>query len=497
MQIRLVNGVEVILHAPADMTLVDAKSIQLRAGRLVARVPEEGIGFRVTTPNTDVVDLGTEFGVSVEENGSTEIHVAEGVVVARSASSSGVVPIVGHEAGRVDWELREVSPIPFDSSRFPSLGKQPTSEISAPPLSVEPLPLHSRVVFLGDEAVSQETFLLLMSQALSQAGFAEKPRLFNAGLTFELFFDEENYQRYVGRFRPTHAFVMFGAEISRFSNQYLVTPAAFEAALLKMVERLEQDGVEPIIATGYPLGSEHVEGQRRLDDYNKVLRKLAAQRGYRLADLESVFHEATTNRLDLLTRNGFEPTFEGNRQIAHVCLSAMGWPELRVADKLELSALPGILPVWKVFGWPREKTLDAQAVALLKPDETWQTVPLPQPIDRYSQRWQHPSHSDIARDRMRGFATHLVRLNRERTVAVGLIEEEAARKAVLNVGGTTLAVWLNGQPVFQRAQAAVRGRHAGYERLPVQLQAGENILVVEATVSFFVSVTDNFDWPLP
>lgn len=495
-QFHLKNGVEITVHAPANMSLVDAKTLQLTEGRLVARVPEAAIGFRVTTPNTDVVDLGTEFGVSVEENGSTEIHVAEGVVVARSSSSSGVVPIVGREAGRVDFELREVSPIPFDSSRFPGFSAAPAPAAFSHPSNHEPMPRDARIVFLGDEAISQETSLLLVSRAFADAGFPVRPRLYNAGLTFEMLFSEENYERYVGRFRPTHAFIVFGPEIARHSNEYMMPPERFRDAITKMVDRLEQDGVQPIVATGFPLGQQHPDGQQRLDEYNRFLRALAAERGYRLADLEAAFL-ASSSRLDLLARNGFEPSFDGHRLMAQSFLAVMGWPELRAPMTLDLSPLPGILTEWQVLGWPREQPLDAAAVAALSPDARWQTVHLPQSIDRYSQRLPHPSHSDIARDRLRGFATHLVRLGRERTVGLARLPSAAEREAVLNVGGTIQSVWLNGEHVFDVTRGPTRGRHAGFERLPIRLQAGENTIIVDAKVSFFVSVTDTFDWPVP
>ena len=40
-----------------------------RRGELVARVPEAGHGFTIETPHGKVVDLGTEFGVVVDDFG--------------------------------------------------------------------------------------------------------------------------------------------------------------------------------------------------------------------------------------------------------------------------------------------------------------------------------------------------------------------------------------------------------------------------------------------
>ena len=47
-------------------------------GKLFAKVSEQGLGFTVVTPNSKIVDLGTEFGVLSHINGDTEVHVYKG-----------------------------------------------------------------------------------------------------------------------------------------------------------------------------------------------------------------------------------------------------------------------------------------------------------------------------------------------------------------------------------------------------------------------------------
>ena len=74
------KGVKLIVEGPAEFELVSPKKVKLQKGTLVASVEKEGIGFQVDTPNTNVVDLGTEFGVRVQDNGDTEVHVLEGQV---------------------------------------------------------------------------------------------------------------------------------------------------------------------------------------------------------------------------------------------------------------------------------------------------------------------------------------------------------------------------------------------------------------------------------
>ncbi len=87
-QLTLVSGVRVALEGPASFEVTDAMNTKLEAGKLLARVPSESVGFKVKTPSAVVVDRGTEFGVLVAEDGSrTEVQVNEGAVDAALAVS--------------------------------------------------------------------------------------------------------------------------------------------------------------------------------------------------------------------------------------------------------------------------------------------------------------------------------------------------------------------------------------------------------------------------
>lgn len=78
--LRYPNGVTVRLKAPAAYGAVTGTSARLLLGRLTAEVSEEGKGFTVTTPRATVVDLGTEFGLNVEQDGATDVVVFKGEV---------------------------------------------------------------------------------------------------------------------------------------------------------------------------------------------------------------------------------------------------------------------------------------------------------------------------------------------------------------------------------------------------------------------------------
>jgi hypothetical protein len=71
----------VLLQGPATLDAINANEAALRAGSLVANVPRGAEGFTVRTPTAKVVDLGTEFGVYVEDDGRmADVQVFQGEV---------------------------------------------------------------------------------------------------------------------------------------------------------------------------------------------------------------------------------------------------------------------------------------------------------------------------------------------------------------------------------------------------------------------------------
>jgi len=75
-KLRFDCGAEVILRGPAKLRIDSGMRCFLGSGELSAIVPEVAHGFTVDTPLGRVVDLGTAFGVNVEED--IEVQVFEG-----------------------------------------------------------------------------------------------------------------------------------------------------------------------------------------------------------------------------------------------------------------------------------------------------------------------------------------------------------------------------------------------------------------------------------
>ena len=83
------SGAQVTLEGPAVLDLRSAWEARLQSGSLKASVPPEAIGFRVSNPSVDVVDLGTEFSMVAETGGATEVFVLKGSIEASAHDSAG------------------------------------------------------------------------------------------------------------------------------------------------------------------------------------------------------------------------------------------------------------------------------------------------------------------------------------------------------------------------------------------------------------------------
>ena len=81
-EIEFDRGARVILQGPAELVLVSGAEARLIHGALTAHVPPPARGFTILSPGGKVVDLGTEFGLSVDDQGATTVRVFNGIVAA-------------------------------------------------------------------------------------------------------------------------------------------------------------------------------------------------------------------------------------------------------------------------------------------------------------------------------------------------------------------------------------------------------------------------------
>eukprot|EP00752_Nemacystus_decipiens_P013990 g12426.t1 len=77
------SGTSVILQGPGEFELHSPERVGMTKGRINAQVPPQAKGFTVSTAQTDFIDHGTEFIVTVDQEGRGEVVVLDGLIEAR------------------------------------------------------------------------------------------------------------------------------------------------------------------------------------------------------------------------------------------------------------------------------------------------------------------------------------------------------------------------------------------------------------------------------
>jgi hypothetical protein len=83
-ELLLVNGAKITLEGPAEFEPSAAFEAHLSVGKIAAAAPRTARGYTVFTPTAELFDIGTQFGVVVDDSGDSELYVFDGDVVARS-----------------------------------------------------------------------------------------------------------------------------------------------------------------------------------------------------------------------------------------------------------------------------------------------------------------------------------------------------------------------------------------------------------------------------
>lgn len=79
-QLRFESGAVVTLNGPSEIEVLGDNRLFLRNGNIIPFVPPAAKGFTVVSPTGEVIDLGTEFSVSVDARGQTDVYVIDGEV---------------------------------------------------------------------------------------------------------------------------------------------------------------------------------------------------------------------------------------------------------------------------------------------------------------------------------------------------------------------------------------------------------------------------------
>ncbi len=121
-EITFNDGAVVVLEGPATFDVDSPARAALHEGRLAATVPERAHGFQVATARMNVVDLGTEFGLMAEKEGTAEVHVFNGVVKAQLLDEHGhqvrTMELNTAQAARIEPASSFVARIPARDDEF-------------------------------------------------------------------------------------------------------------------------------------------------------------------------------------------------------------------------------------------------------------------------------------------------------------------------------------------------------------------------------------------
>ena len=118
-QVVFYSGARVVIEGPAELDLISQNEAFCRRGRIFVDVPAQARGFRVNTPHVTTVDMGTSFGLNVNDE-QTGVHVFKGNV---SLSSNTHVFKQSLEAGSGALIQANSKPVRLaaDRSAFSSL----------------------------------------------------------------------------------------------------------------------------------------------------------------------------------------------------------------------------------------------------------------------------------------------------------------------------------------------------------------------------------------
>ena len=118
-EISFGKGAKVVISGPARFEVLNENATRLYDGSLYANIPRSAHGFRVDTAACSLIDMGTEFGLRVDEQGVVETHVVRGAVRALTPDETRATHIPEGQARAVRPETpNQIHAIPFDDSQF-------------------------------------------------------------------------------------------------------------------------------------------------------------------------------------------------------------------------------------------------------------------------------------------------------------------------------------------------------------------------------------------
>ena len=120
-ELKFDSGTNIVMQGPCELQLASADTAQLLTGNVVVHVTELSDGFTLKTPDATIIDEGTEYAVSLDDE-ATEVHVFDGSVFWEPVTDTDGASLERIEAGEARRYLR-ASPasgarIPLEMRKF-------------------------------------------------------------------------------------------------------------------------------------------------------------------------------------------------------------------------------------------------------------------------------------------------------------------------------------------------------------------------------------------
>ncbi|MEM6364265.1 MAG: LamG-like jellyroll fold domain-containing protein [Planctomycetota bacterium] len=138
-RLHFVSGATVALEGPSQLEITSGMLATLLSGNATTRVSESAKGFVLNSPGAAVVDLGTEFRLSVDAMGQSIVEVIDGEVELSLLGDDGTTLTSRQVA---EQEMVAVSPAKMTMEDIKSF--KPTGRLSRP--VDRPLPINSDYV---------------------------------------------------------------------------------------------------------------------------------------------------------------------------------------------------------------------------------------------------------------------------------------------------------------------------------------------------------------
>lgn len=185
-RLAMQNQAGVTIEGPSEIELVSREEVRVMFGNVSAYAPEEAIGFKLITPDVEIVDLGTHFAASVQRDGTTDVHVFEGEISVQGRQPSNANPaeerVIAGEARRYGAGGAPSAAIAIAPEKFaapPALEQllsagtaRPGNQESRPPKVLEESPVIDFNLLAAQNFHNSEGAL---HGSLGGAGFSNQP----------------------------------------------------------------------------------------------------------------------------------------------------------------------------------------------------------------------------------------------------------------------------------------------------------------------------------